>query len=187
MFNKPFPIKDLFLSKKLPYTKGKGMNIYITTGVGYGKTPISAFDSALKEAGVMNFNLIVLSSVVPPGTKIIHKKMPVSSKEWGNKLYCVKAEMRSRQSGKYIGAALGWYQLENGQGVFVEHEETGETESSVELNLKQEVKNSIMDLCKNRKIVFNERKMHSKIKTAKVRELPASVIVVASYKSEGWS
>ncbi len=163
------------------------MNIYVTTGVGFGKTPISAFDAALKEAGVLNFNLIVLSSVIPAGTKIVYHKMPVTQAEWGNKLYCVKAEMRSRQSGKFIGAALGWYQLEDGRGVFVEHEETGETKKSVEADLKAEVRNSIIDLCKNRNIPFNERKMHSKVKTAKVRELPASVIVVAAYKSEDWS
>lgn len=163
------------------------MKIYLTTGVGFGKTPLSAFDGALADAGVMNFNLVVLSSVVPPGTTIVHDKMPVDDSEWGNKLYCVKAEMRSRDSGRFIGAALGWYQLEDGRGVFVEHEETGEVESSVEADLKEEVKRSIMDLCKNRDIPFNESKMGVKIKTSKVKDLPASVIVIAAYKSEGWN
>jgi arginine decarboxylase len=163
------------------------MKIYLTTGVGYGKTPLSAFDGALADAGVMNFNLIVLSSVIPPATEVVHEKMPVNESEWGNKLYCVKAEMRSRQSGRFIGAALGWYQLEDGRGVFVEHEETGEIESSVEADLKEEVKRSIMDLCKNRNIDFQEEKMGIKIRTTQVKDLPASVIVVAAYKSEDWS
>jgi arginine decarboxylase len=163
------------------------MKIYLTTGVGYGKNPLSAFDGALADAGVMNFNLIVLSSVIPPATEVVHEKMPVNESEWGNKLYCVKAEMRSRQSGRFIGAALGWYQLEDGRGVFVEHEETGEIESSVEADLKEEVKRSIMDLCKNRNIDFQEEKMGIKIRTTQVKDLPASVIVVAAYKSEDWS
>lgn len=163
------------------------MKIYITTGVGFGKTPLSAFDGALMDAGVMNFNLVVLSSVIPPSTEIVHEKMPVEDSEWGNKLYCVKAEMRSRQSGRFIGAALGWYQLEDGRGVFVEHEETGEVESSVEADLKEEVKRSIMDLCTNRNLEFNEEKMGIKIRTTQVKDLPASVIVVAAYKSEDWS
>jgi len=163
------------------------MKIYITTGVGFGKTPLSAFDGALADAGVMNFNLLTLSSVIPPMTTIVHEKMPVEDGEWGNKLYCVKAEMRSRQSGRFIGAALGWYQLEDGRGVFVEHEETGEVESSVEADLREEVKRSIMDLCKNRGLEFDEDKLGIKIKTTQVKEQPASVLVVAAYKSEDWS
>lgn len=162
------------------------MKIYLTTGVGFGKTPLSAFDGALADAGVMNFNLIVLSSVIPIGTTIVNEKMPVEDSEWGNKLYCVKAEMRSRDSGRFIGAALGWYQLEDGRGVFVEHEETGEVESSVEADLKEEVKRSIMDLCKNRNIEYDEKRMGVKIRTVQVKDLPASVIVVAAYKSEDW-
>lgn len=163
------------------------MKIYITTGVGFGKTPLSAFDGALADAGVMNFNLVVLSSVIPPSTEIVHEKMPIEDDEWGNKLYCVKAEMRSRQSGRFIGAALGWYQLEGGRGVFVEHEETGEVESSVEADLREEVKRSVMDLCKNRDIEFDEDKLGIKIKITQVKEQPASVLVVAAYKSEDWS
>lgn len=162
------------------------MKIYITTGVGFGKTPISAFDSALKDAGVYNFNLITLSSVIPPGSEVVFNNIPVKPEEWGNKLYCVKAEMRSRDSGRFIGAALGWYQLEGGKGVFVEHEEVGETEESVQLSLEQEVRNSIKDLCENRNIEFDEKKMGSKIRITQVKEQPASVLVVAAYKSEGW-
>ncbi len=163
------------------------MKIYLTTGVGFGKTPLSAFDSALEDAGVMNFNLITLSSVIPANTEIVYEKLPVKDEEWGNKLYCVKAEMRSRQSGRFIGAALGWYQLEDGRGVFVEHEETGEVESSVEADLQEEVKRSIMDLCKNRNLEFDENRMGIKIRTTQVKDLPASVIVIAAYKSEDWS
>jgi arginine decarboxylase len=163
------------------------MKIYLTTGVGFGKTPISAFDAALKDAGVYNFNLITLSSVIPPGSEIVFEKMPTKDSEWGNKLYCVKAEMRSRSSGRYIGAALGWYQVEGGKGVFVEHEETGETEESVKLSLEEEVKNSIKDLCEARGIEFDEEKLGSKINITQVKEQPASVLVVAAYKSEGWS
>lgn len=163
------------------------MKIYLTTGVGFGKTPISAFDSALKDAGVYNFNLITLSSVIPPGTEVVFDNYPVNENEWGNKLYCVKAEMRSRQSGRFIGAALGWYQMEGGKGVFVEHEEVGETEESVRISLDEEVKGSIRDLCVSRNIEFDEKQMGSKTRIAQVKEQPASVLVIAAYKSEDWS
>lgn len=39
------------------------MHIYVTTGTGEGPTPLAAFDAALINAGVANYNLICLSSV----------------------------------------------------------------------------------------------------------------------------
>jgi arginine decarboxylase len=162
------------------------MEIFLTTGKGVGRTPIAAFDSALKDAGVYNYNLIYLSSVIPPKTKIKFEKLQENPKDWGNRLYVVKAEMRSRQSGKYIGAALGWYQWEDGRGIFVEHEETGETRDAVEANLRAEVEKSLSDMCKSRGVPVEKSKFHTKICTTKVDNLPASVMVIAAYKTEKW-
>lgn len=162
------------------------MTIYVTTGKGYGKTLISAFDAALKIAGVYNYNLIRLSSIIPSSSKIVTGKYKSSSSEYGDRLYIVKAEYRSRESGKYIGAAIGWYQLPDGSGVFVEHEEIGETKDAVESNLKKEVRDSLTDLCKHRRFPIKEQFMKSKVAVMKV-EGPASCIqVIAVYKSEPW-
>lgn len=163
------------------------MKIYITTGKGVGRTPISAFDAALKDARVYNYNLVYLSSIIPPDTDIELRKIPEDLSKWGDRLYVVRAEMRSRESGKYIGAALGWCQFEDGRGIFVEHEEIGETKDAVEGNLKEEVRKSLGDMCKARKIQVNEDKFQMILCTTKVKDLPASVLVVAVYKSEDWS
>jgi len=163
------------------------MKIYLTTGTGFGKTTLSAFDVALKDAGVNNFNLIVLSSVIPIGSEIVYEKLPVRDEDWGYKLYVVKADMRSRDSGRFIGAALGWYQWGDGRGIFVEHEEIAETAESVRLNLEQELRDSVKDLCEDRGIEFDENKMGSKINIAQVKEQPACVLVVAAFKSEDWN
>ena len=160
------------------------MTIYITTGKGYGKTLISAFDSALKTAGVYNYNLLRLSSIIPPESIIKVKKYKANPEHYGDRLYIVKAEYRTRESGKYIGAAMGWYQLADGRGVFVEHGEIGETKEAVELNLRQEVKNSLKDLCRFRKYPIIERRMKSKINIIQVNDLAACVLVIAVFKSE---
>lgn len=162
------------------------MKIYIVTGKGVGRTPISAFDAALKDARVYNYNLIYLSSVIPPDTEIEIRKIPDDPNKWGDRLYVVKAEMRSRESGKYIGVALGWCQFENGRGIFVEHEEIGETKEAVEGNLNEEVRKSLGDMCRLRNVQVNEDKFQMRLCTTKVKDLPASVIVVAVYKSEKW-
>lgn len=162
------------------------MVIYVTSGIGEGKTPLSAFDAALKDAGVHNFNLIILSSVIPPKSVIKLRKFKAKSEDWGSKLYVVKAEIRSRQSGMYIGAALGWYQIEDGRGVFVEHEEIGETREAVESSLQQEVHNSLHDLCRIRQLPVVERKLKMKMCVTRVTDQPTSALVIAVYKSEGW-
>ena len=104
------------------------MNIPLVTGVGVGSTLLSAFDDALLACGVLNYNLIPLSSVIPPASTVVPVPRYTSpADEHGHRLYVVKAEMRSDQAGTQIGAGIGWYQWGDGRGVFVEHETIGAT------------------------------------------------------------
>ncbi len=163
------------------------MVIKVVSGAGEASTTLSAFDSALKDAGVYNYNLIRLSSVIPPGTKVKKiDRFETPENEWGYKLYCVMAEERSNETGKYIGAGIGWYQLEDGRGVFVEHHLLGDTRTAVESEMHFRIKNSLNDLCKFRNIKFEEKKMHHAVVISQVKAHPASVLVLAVYKSEGW-
>jgi len=165
---------------------GITMTIYITTGKGHGKTLISAFDAALKNAGVYNYNLIQLSSIIPPSSLIKIGKYKAEPLSYGDRLFIVKAEYRSRESGKYIGAAIGWYQFSDGRGVFAEHEEIGETKEAVRSNLKKEIYNSLTDLCKLRKHPVIVRRMKSKVNIIQVSNQAACVNVIAVFKSEPW-
>lgn len=162
------------------------MEIIITSGIGHGKTPLSAFDSALKDAGAHNYNLIYISSIIPKDGNLKIKKFEAKRNEYGYRLYCVKAEMRSREAGKYIGAALGWYQLSDGKGVFVEHSEIGETEDSVKSNLIKEVEESLTDLCRIRNYPLNKKNMKIKLSITKIEDSAASTLVLAIYKVEKW-
>lgn len=47
---------------------------YITSGIGYGKTELSAFDAAELDANIMAANAVKVSSFVPPGWEIINSK-----------------------------------------------------------------------------------------------------------------
>ena len=46
--------------------------VILTSGVGIGATKLNAFDNALLNAGIGNFNLSPVSSVIPPKAKIIY-------------------------------------------------------------------------------------------------------------------
>lgn len=162
------------------------MNIIIATGKGQGKTLLSAFDAALFDAGVSNYNLLALSSIVPPGSVIKLQKYKTPESEYGHRLYVVMSENRSRESGRYIGAAIGWCQEEDGRGVFVEHHFTENSEEAVRNLLQEEVKHSLTDLCRLRGYSFSLKKMNIKMSVAKVTDSPASVLVVAVYEAQGW-
>lgn len=163
------------------------MNIKVVCGVGEGKTQLSAFDHALKNVGVYNYNLIILSSIIPPGSKvekIIQYESP--KKEYGHKLYVVKAEMRSAEVGKFIAAGIGWYQIKDGRGIFVEHEIKGETKVAVESEINLRIINSLRDLARFRGIKFDESKIQFAIALTQVKNKPTCALALAVFQAEGW-
>ena len=163
------------------------MDIKIVAAIGRGKTLLSSFDNALQGCGVCNYNLIPLSSVIPPKTTIIiDEPYTTPDDHFGHKLYVVKAEERSAHVGRAIGAAIGWVQRPDGSGLFVEHETSGASESVVKETLKTLVVDSLTDLCTFRKIDFKYSDIQMKYVTTTVKDTPTCALVLATYQAEGW-
>lgn len=106
------------------------MEIHVGSGIGTGTTTMAAFDSALNEIGIANYNMLRLSSIVPPNTDIIvHEgKIPFAFPgTWGDRMYVVMAEKRVDQHNADAWAGVGWVQdKKTGRGMFTEHEGTSE-------------------------------------------------------------
>lgn len=163
------------------------LEIKVVCGKGSGRTTLSAFDNALKTAGVYNYNLITLSSIIPPSSVISKiRRYEAAPEEFGHKLYVIKAEIRSEEAGKFLAAGLGWYQLDDGRGVFVEHEIKGETKVAVESEITSRIENSLKDLCRFRRIKFDFKSVKSVVSIIQIKDHPTSVLVLAVYQSEGW-
>ena len=155
------------------------MKITVSTGLGSGPTTLSAFDSALNEAGIANHNLIKLSSVIPSNSEIIEEEKPQNLGEWGDKLYLVMAEMRVDTPNAEAWAGIGWVQdKETGKGLFVEHE--GNSEHTVIEDIKQ----SLAALMKTRNVDFGE--IHMKVVGVTCEHLPVCALVAASYQAQSW-
>ncbi len=159
------------------------MIIHIAKGIGQGPTKLSAFDAALNDAGVANFNLIKLSSVIPTGSEIvIHKKAipkEVIKGGWGDKLFVVMAEERENSPNVEAWAGIGWVQdVKTGEGLFVEHE--GASEQSVRRDITQ----SLEALMATRNIDFGE--IHMEVNGGVCNHHPVSSLVVAVFQSEPW-
>jgi arginine decarboxylase len=155
--------------------------IEVASGVGSGPTRLAAFDAALQSAGVGNFNLIILSSVIPPGTAVtsIDEALSNPDAEWGDRLYVVMAEMRVDQPGQQAWAGVGWTQeQESAKGLFVEHE--GHSEAEVRSDLQA----TLTSIAGSRDELFGP--CEYAVQGTVCRDEPACALVVAVYGSAPW-
>lgn len=155
------------------------MLIHVSTGIGEGPTPPAAFDAALRSAGVANYNLLCLSTVIPTGSRIQRAKLVTPASEYGNRLYVVLARQHEAQRGKAAWAGLGWTQDQaSGRGLFVELH--GSSLSQVESDIQA----SLEAMKAARNIPYGE--IESEIVGIECREKPVCALVVAVYRSEDW-
>jgi arginine decarboxylase len=156
------------------------MIIQISEGLGIGPTELSAFDQALVHAGIANYNLIYLSSVLPPKSTVhvaAHPKRPEGN--WGDRLYVVMAQKRISQRNQEAWAGIGWMQNpKTKEGLLVEHEGHSETE------VRADISNSLTALARNRQMQFAEQHMH--VVGTRCIDLPTCALVVAVFESSSW-
>ena len=48
--------------------------MFFTKGVGIHKYELQSFEMALRDAGIEKFNLVSVSSIMPPGCRIVNKE-----------------------------------------------------------------------------------------------------------------
>lgn len=157
------------------------MNIHIASGVGAGPTKMAAFDAALQAAGAANYNLLRLSSIIPPGSNIIDEKGPISKQpgKWGDKLYVVMAELRVDTPNVEAWAGIGWVQdPKTGEGLFVEHE--GANEASV----RRDIEHSMRALIETRGLDLGPINM--KVTGITCLHEPVCALVIATFNATSW-
>ena len=156
------------------------MKIQLSSGTGKAHTKLAAFDAALNEAGVANYNLIRLSSVIPPGSIIkISKPIEEQLGKWGDRLYVVMAEMRVDTPNMEAWAGIGWVQdAKTGKGLFVEHEGTNEQ------TVRRDIKSSLEALMGTRNVDFGDIQMEVVGRTC--THDPVCALVIAVYQASKW-
>ncbi|HEY0010845.1 MAG TPA: pyruvoyl-dependent arginine decarboxylase [Candidatus Paceibacterota bacterium] len=154
--------------------------ITVAKGLGTGDTKMAAFDAALLDAGVANYNLIRLSSIIPPGSELRIGKAETREDEFGHKLYVVYASQIENEMGKDAWAGIGWVMAEDGtdKGLFTEHE--GHSEQEVQ-NLINETL-SCMTVSRGGGYSAPE----SVVAGITCTEKPVCALVIAVYAAESW-
>jgi len=158
------------------------VKLFMTSGVGAGHTGLSAFDAALLQSGIANYNLLPLSSVIPPGSEMIERTNANTfgaHGQWGDKLYVVLAEMRVETKGDTAWAGIGWVQDESGKGLLVEHHD------DTEAGLQEKITLSLQDLMKNRNYP-EELTINMKTVGVECKGSPVCALVAVVFQSEPW-
>jgi arginine decarboxylase len=167
------PLRDV---ARLPAPFGP---IVLARGLGRGPTPLAAFDTALLDAGVANYNLICLSSVIPPGSVIEHRRWQTPAPAWGQRLYCVMSQMREERPGHGAHAGIGWVRDEDsGRGLFVElHDDDRD-------RLERDLHATLVTMQRNRGVALGP--VHTEIASARCDAEPVCALVIAVYASQPW-
>lgn len=175
-----------------------GLSITVSGALGAGPTPLAAFDDALRGAGVANYNLVRLSSVIPPGSAVrANQRTPghleivdltasgqfatsaTAEGRWGDRLYAVWAFQSAELLGQEAWAGVAWAQDEqDGRGLFVEHE--GASEAQV----RNELQASLSSICAARDMHHLEQ--HSVVVGTRCEGTPVAALVIAPYQVESW-
>lgn len=154
------------------------IEVTVTSGTGEGVTSLAAFDAALETAGIQDYNLIYMSSIIPPGGRVISGPLGQREDRHGDRLYVVIARQTVSEAGHEASAGLGWAQQPDGRGVFVEGMGTGE--HGVHENLEA----SLASITARRGGDWDEPRFETA--TIQCHEHPVCAVVAAAYPSEPW-
>ena len=93
--------------------------IGVVSGTSTGPTALAAYDAALADAGIHNYNLVRVSSVIPAESRIEVLDTAPDLGPVGGKLTVVEAS-ETVEAGTTACAALGWTLDERSRGLFYE-------------------------------------------------------------------
>ena len=112
--------KQLLVPKKM----------FLTKGVGSHKTELRSFELALREANIEKYNLVSVSSILPPECKIISKNEGLKELVPGMLSFVVLARCSSNEAHRLIAASIGCAKPADpsAYGYLSEHRAYGETE-----------------------------------------------------------
>ena len=81
--------------------------VFFTKGVGTHRDDLRSFELALRDAGIEKQNLVTVSSILPPGCKIISRSQGLRKLNPGEITFCVMARCSSNEPRRLIVSSVG--------------------------------------------------------------------------------
>ncbi len=104
--------------------------VFFTKGVGRSKERLASFELALRDAGIEKFNLVSVSSILPPNCKIVTKEKGLEELRPGEVVFCVMARNDTNENNRLEVASIGCAVPAdpNAYGYLSEHHGFGDTD-----------------------------------------------------------
>jgi arginine decarboxylase len=81
--------------------------MFLTKGVGSHKEELHSFELALRNAGIEKCNLVQVSSIFPPGCKVISKIQGLKELQTGAITFCVMSRCCSNEPRRLLASSVG--------------------------------------------------------------------------------
>ena len=81
--------------------------VFFVSGKGFHKIKLAAFEQALRDAGIEKFNLVTVSSILPPYCIEVQKEDGLNQLRSGQIVYCVLAREESNEFNRIIASSIG--------------------------------------------------------------------------------
>jgi len=103
--------------------------MFLTKGAGIHKEKLASLELALRDAGIAGFNIVKVSSIFPPGCKLISKEKGLKLLHKGQIVFMVISENSSNEPHRLISASIGLAipKRKDIHGYLAEHHAFGQT------------------------------------------------------------
>jgi len=104
--------------------------IFLTKGSGQHKEKLVSFEKALREAGISPFNLVRVSSILPPGCELVPREKGLKLLSPGQVVFLVMSENATNEGQRLISASIGMAvpKGRKSYGYLAEHEGFGQAQ-----------------------------------------------------------
>jgi arginine decarboxylase len=104
--------------------------IFFTKGVGVHREELHSFELALRDAGIEKCNLVQVSSIMPPGCKVVSRPNGLKELKPGAITFCVMSRCCSNEMRRLLAASVGCAipADKSAYGYISEHHAFGQTE-----------------------------------------------------------
>lgn len=104
--------------------------MFLTKGLGRHKEKLASFEEALRDAKIARFNLVPVSSIFPPGCKIVPVHKGLEELKSGQILHLVISRNTSNENRRLISSSVGLAlpKDKSVHGYISEHHSFGETD-----------------------------------------------------------
>lgn len=107
--------------------------VFFTSGVGTHPEHLESFEVALRDAGIEKFNLVTVSSILPPNCEIVSREEGLKELNPGEIVFCVMSRISSNEPRRTLSTSVGCAlpQISDKHGYISEFHVFGETEQDV--------------------------------------------------------